>query len=293
MRSCRPQIAIRRIDASCAGGRSPPGRPRRWSATRLGRAVRHHQRRAHQRNPDRAESQRGKVAVAGRADGQGENPDQNRQPQTEPVNIRVPAETARPARARQPARSKPGNAARRAPKAARRHGPAARESRTGHCASARHVCDSVTSCKVGAANRACPSGRVALWDGRAQGGHVRSGHCFARPPAVACPLAVHCGRVGSGHRGGRRDHPADRIRTFDHRMEAGHRARCHRSARPSGRPNLQAYQQIPQYTEVNGPAGMTLAEYKFIYFWEWVHRLIARVIGWPSLCRWLGSGCAG
>ena len=40
-----------------------------------------------------------------------------------------------------------------------------------------------------------------------------------------------------------------------------------------------AYQQIPQYTQVNGPAGMTLAEYKFIYFWEWVHRLIARVIG--------------
>lgn len=40
-----------------------------------------------------------------------------------------------------------------------------------------------------------------------------------------------------------------------------------------------AYQQIPQYTEANGPAGMTLADYKFIYFWEWVHRLIARVIG--------------
>jgi cytochrome c oxidase assembly protein subunit 15 len=40
-----------------------------------------------------------------------------------------------------------------------------------------------------------------------------------------------------------------------------------------------AYQRIPQYTEVNGPAGMTLADYKFIYFWEWFHRLIARVIG--------------
>lgn len=40
-----------------------------------------------------------------------------------------------------------------------------------------------------------------------------------------------------------------------------------------------AYQQIPQYTEVNGPAGMTLEEYKFIYFWEWFHRLIGRVIG--------------
>ena len=40
-----------------------------------------------------------------------------------------------------------------------------------------------------------------------------------------------------------------------------------------------AYQRIPQYTEVNGPAGMTLAQYQFIYFWEWAHRLIARVIG--------------
>ncbi|MFC0203649.1 COX15/CtaA family protein [Novosphingobium soli] len=39
------------------------------------------------------------------------------------------------------------------------------------------------------------------------------------------------------------------------------------------------YRQIPQYLEVNGPAGMTLAQYKFIYFWEWVHRLLARVIG--------------
>jgi len=39
------------------------------------------------------------------------------------------------------------------------------------------------------------------------------------------------------------------------------------------------YKQIPEYTEINGPAGMTLAEFKFIYFWEWVHRLLGRVIG--------------
>jgi len=42
---------------------------------------------------------------------------------------------------------------------------------------------------------------------------------------------------------------------------------------------FEAYQQIPQYIEVNGPAGMTLADYKFIYFWEWFHRLLGRVIG--------------
>lgn len=40
-----------------------------------------------------------------------------------------------------------------------------------------------------------------------------------------------------------------------------------------------AYQQIPQYTQVNGPAGMTLAEYKYIFFWEWFHRLLGRLVG--------------
>jgi cytochrome c oxidase assembly protein subunit 15 len=39
------------------------------------------------------------------------------------------------------------------------------------------------------------------------------------------------------------------------------------------------YQQTPQYILVNGPAGMTLGTYKFIFFWEWVHRLLARGIG--------------
>jgi cytochrome c oxidase assembly protein subunit 15 len=45
------------------------------------------------------------------------------------------------------------------------------------------------------------------------------------------------------------------------------------------RAEFEAYKQIPQYTEVNGPAGMTLEEYKFIFFWEWFHRQIGRVIG--------------
>lgn len=42
---------------------------------------------------------------------------------------------------------------------------------------------------------------------------------------------------------------------------------------------FEKYKQIPEYTQINGPAGMTLAEFKFIYFWEWVHRLLGRVIG--------------
>ena len=39
---------------------------------------------------------------------------------------------------------------------------------------------------------------------------------------------------------------------------------------------FSAYQQIPQYREVNGPAGMTLAQYKQIFFWEWLHRFFVR-----------------
>src|SRR5215470_150434 len=39
------------------------------------------------------------------------------------------------------------------------------------------------------------------------------------------------------------------------------------------------YKQTPQYQEVAGPAGMDLSGFKFIFFWEWVHRLLGRFIG--------------
>jgi cytochrome c oxidase assembly protein subunit 15 len=39
------------------------------------------------------------------------------------------------------------------------------------------------------------------------------------------------------------------------------------------------YKATPQYREVAGPAGMTLGGFKFIFFWEWVHRLLGRIIG--------------
>lgn len=39
------------------------------------------------------------------------------------------------------------------------------------------------------------------------------------------------------------------------------------------------YKATPEYREINGPAGMDLAQYKFIFFWEWVHRLLGRLIG--------------
>jgi cytochrome c oxidase assembly protein subunit 15 len=39
------------------------------------------------------------------------------------------------------------------------------------------------------------------------------------------------------------------------------------------------YQQTPEYRQINGPAGMDLAQFKFIFFWEWVHRQLGRLIG--------------
>ena len=39
------------------------------------------------------------------------------------------------------------------------------------------------------------------------------------------------------------------------------------------------YKQTPEYLEINGPAGMTLEQFKFIFFWEWLHRLLGRLIG--------------
>ena len=39
------------------------------------------------------------------------------------------------------------------------------------------------------------------------------------------------------------------------------------------------YKATPEYRQINGPAGMTLAQFKHIYGWEFVHRLLGRLIG--------------
>ena len=39
------------------------------------------------------------------------------------------------------------------------------------------------------------------------------------------------------------------------------------------------YQATPEYQQINGPAGMSLAQFKHIYWWEFVHRLLGRLIG--------------
>ncbi|MGB6538922.1 MAG: COX15/CtaA family protein [Xanthobacteraceae bacterium] len=59
------------------------------------------------------------------------------------------------------------------------------------------------------------------------------------------------------------------------------------------------YQQIPQYRDLN--AGMSLGAFKSIFWWEWTHRLLGRLIGvvflvpllWFLWRGWIGPGLRG
>jgi cytochrome c oxidase assembly protein subunit 15 len=57
---------------------------------------------------------------------------------------------------------------------------------------------------------------------------------------------------------------------------------------------FEKYQQIPQYEIVN--KGMTLDEFKTIYWWEWAHRLLGRTIGavflLPLIVFWMSGRIA-
>jgi heme a synthase len=48
---------------------------------------------------------------------------------------------------------------------------------------------------------------------------------------------------------------------------------------------FEKYQAIPQYREMN--SGMSLDEFKTIYWWEWTHRLLGRVVGAAYLLPFL------
>jgi cytochrome c oxidase assembly protein subunit 15 len=62
---------------------------------------------------------------------------------------------------------------------------------------------------------------------------------------------------------------------------------------------FKKYQEIPQYRELN--RGMSLDEFKTIYYWEWGHRLLGRLIGvayglpflWFLWRGWVGPGLRG
>ncbi|HEV7312901.1 COX15/CtaA family protein [Sphingopyxis sp.] len=44
---------------------------------------------------------------------------------------------------------------------------------------------------------------------------------------------------------------------------------------------FEKYKQIPEYKEIN--LGMTLAGFKAIFFWEWLHRILGRLVGMALL----------
>ncbi len=54
---------------------------------------------------------------------------------------------------------------------------------------------------------------------------------------------------------------------------------------------FEKYKQIPEYSLVN--AGMTLEAFKIIYWWEWAHRFLGRVIGLAVAVPMLGFWLAG
>ena len=62
------------------------------------------------------------------------------------------------------------------------------------------------------------------------------------------------------------------------------------------RAEFEKYKTIPQYREVN--RGMSLSDFKTIYWWEWAHRLLGRLIGaafllpflWFLWRGWVGPG---
>ncbi len=61
------------------------------------------------------------------------------------------------------------------------------------------------------------------------------------------------------------------------------------------RAEFSRYQQIPQFSKLN--SDMTLSGFKTIYWWEWSHRLLARVIGLafivPALAFWIRGDLKG
>src|SRR6188472_3455967 len=48
---------------------------------------------------------------------------------------------------------------------------------------------------------------------------------------------------------------------------------------------FEKYKTIPQFTSIN--QGMTLGDFKTIYWWQWTHRLLGRLIGAAFLLPFL------
>ena len=67
------------------------------------------------------------------------------------------------------------------------------------------------------------------------------------------------------------------IRPLDHRVEAGDRRAAAVDRTATGRPSSEDIRRFRNTSELN--RGMSLDEFKMIYWWEWTHRLLARSTG--------------
>jgi cytochrome c oxidase assembly protein subunit 15 len=54
---------------------------------------------------------------------------------------------------------------------------------------------------------------------------------------------------------------------------------------------FEKYRQIPEYQQIN--KGMSLADFQYIYWWEWAHRLLGRLIGFVFLVPFLVFAARG
>ena len=84
---------------------------------------------------------------------------------------------------------------------------------------------------------------------------------------------------------GRRRDAADGIPASRSSNGSRSPACCRRCASKAWQAEFAKYQPIPQYRELN--RGMSLDEFKTIYWWEWRHRLLARLVGAAFLLPFL------
>lgn len=60
---------------------------------------------------------------------------------------------------------------------------------------------------------------------------------------------------------------------------------------PEWQEEFEKYRQIPEYQQIN--KGMSMAKFQFIYWWEWGHRFLGRIIGFafavPLAIFWLSG----
>ena len=97
-----------------------------------------------------------------------------------------------------------------------------------------------------------------------------------RALAAGGGLAVRGGPVRLRHGGGGWGHAAYRLGPLHHRVEADHGGPA-AAERPCLARTSQPTRPRPQYRLVN--RGMSLGDFKFIFWWEWAHRLLGRLVG--------------